>query len=274
MQSMRQSIAEQPPVERPSVNRVLDLIEVLASARRSLTVVEIAEALGVSRPQAHRIVAGLERSGVLARHPRSRRVIFGSRLARAVLRIGSMSSLQPIWHPVLRGVVEQVGETCNLIMFPRATPTYFDRVEANWPLSIRLQAGSEVPLHCTAGGKLYLANLPTRERELLLEHLPMPPCTANTIVGRDGLRRDLQRAAADGFATDREEFIQGMIAVAVPIRSGRGVFLGALGMHAPGARHGPDGLRAFLPTLRAGADGLAAILEHDAQPDRAAFQVP
>lgn len=250
------------------MNRVLDLIEVLASAGRSLTVVEISEALGVSRPQAHRIVAGLERSGVLARHPHSRRVIFGSRLARAVLRIGSMSSLQPIWHSVLQGVVEQVGETCNLIMFPRATPTYFDRVEANWPLSIRLRAGSEVPLHCTAGGKVYLANLSARERELLLEHLPMRPCTANTIVERDGLRRDLQQAAANGFATDQEEFIQGMIAVAVPIRSGKGVFLGALGMHAPGARHGPNGLRGFLPALRAGADSLAAVLEQDARPDR------
>ncbi len=266
MHSMRQPAAE-PLAERPSVNRLLELIELLASARRSLTVAEIGEALGVSRPQAHRIVAALERRDVLARHPRNRRVIFGARLARAMLRIGSMSSLQPIWHPVLRGVVEQVGETCNLIMFRRATPTYFDRVEANWPLSVRLQAGSKVPLHCTAGGKLYLANLPARERELLLEHLPIPPLTANTITERDVLRRDLQQATADGFAADQEEFIQGMIAVAVPIRSDNGTFLGALGMHAPGARHGPGGLRSFLPALCAGARGLAAILEHDAQPD-------
>lgn len=263
---MRQPAAEQPLAERSSVNRLLELIEVLASARRSLTVVEIGEALNVSRPQAHRIVAALERNDVLARHPRNRRVIFGARLARAMLRIGSMSSLQPIWHPVLRGVVERVGETCNLIMFPRATPTYFDRVEANWPLSVRLQAGSKVPLHCTAGGKLYLANLPPRERELLLEHLPIPPLTVNTIVERHELRRALQQVATDGFATDQEEFIQGMIAVAVPIRSGVGTFLGALGMHAPGARHGPNGLRAYLPALCAGASGLAAILDHDAQP--------
>ena len=267
---MRQLAAATSDMGRHPVNRSLDLIEMLASARRSLTVAEIGEALGVSRPQAHRIVAGLERSGVLARHPRSRRVIFGSRLARAALRIGSMSSLQPIWHPVLRGVVEQVGETCNLITFPRATPTYFDRVEANWPLAVRFQAGSEVPLHCTAGGKLYIANLAACERELLLRHLPLPPCTGNTITDPDELRRDLHQAAADGFASDREEFIQGMVAVAVPIRSGKGVFLGALGMHAPGARHGPDGLRAFLPALRRGADGLAAILEHDAQPGEAA----
>jgi len=266
---MRQSIDEPPFAERPPVNRVLDLIEVLASARRSLTVVEISEALGVSRPQAHRIVAGLERSGVLARHPHSRRVIFGSRLARAVLRIGSMSTLQPIWHSVLRGIVEQVGETCNLIMFPRATPTYFDRVEANWPLSVRLRVGSEVPLHCTAGGKLYLANLSDPECEMLLAHLPKRRCTANTIIEQDALRRDLRQVAANGFATDQEEFIHGMIAVAVPIRSGKGIFLGALGMHAPGVRHGPNGLRGFLPALRAGADGLAAILEQDARPDRA-----
>lgn len=253
-------------VAQPS-NRALDLIEVLGSARRSLSVAEIGGALGVSRPQAHRIVAGLERSGVLARHPRSRRVIFGPRLARAMLRVASMSSLQPIWHPVLRGVAEQVGETCNLIMFPRATPTYFDRVEANWPLSVRLQAGSEVPLHCTAGGKLYLANLPPRQRELLLAHLPMPACTPNTVTDPAVLRRNLQQAAAEGFALDDEEFIQGMIAVAVPIRSRGGGFLGALGMHAPSVRHGPEGLRASLPALRSGADALAAILDHDPQPD-------
>lgn len=269
MRFMRQAADTQPDWERPHANRAVDLIEVLASAQRSLTVVEIGDALGVSRPQAHRIVAGLERSGVLARHPRSRRVIFGSRLARAALRIGSMSSLQPIWHPVLQGIVKQVGETCNLIMFPRATPTYFDRVEANWPLSIRLQAGSEVPLHCTAGGKLYLANLPARERELLLEHLPLPPCTAGTITERSELRRELRQVSADGFAGDQGEFIQGMVAVAVPIRSATGVFLGALGMHAPGARHRPDGLRAFLPLLHTGASGLAAILGNDAPPGHA-----
>ncbi len=262
---MRQ-VPTRADVAQPSSNRVLDLIEVLGSARRSLSVVEIGDALGVSRPQAHRIVAGLERSGVLARHPRSRRVIFGPRLARAMLRIASMSSLQPIWHPVLRGVVEQVGETCNLIMFPRATPTYFDRVEANWPLSVRLQAGSEVPLHCTSGGKLYLANLPLRERGLLLAHLPMPACTPNTLTGPAELRRNLQQVMAEGFALDDEEFIQGMIAVAVPIRSCDGSFLGALGMHAPSIRHGPEGLRAFLPALRGGAKSLAAILGHDPQP--------
>lgn len=262
MHFMRQS-PDQHGVAPSSSNRMLEVIEVLSLARRSLSVVEIGEALGVSRPQAHRIVAALERNGVLARHPRSRRVIFGPRLARAALRISSMSSLQPIWHAVLRGLVGQVGETCNLIVFPGATPTYFDRVEANWPLSVRLQTGSEVPLHCTAGGKLYLSQLPARERELLLLHLPMTACTANTIIDQAGLRRSVEQAARDEFATDNEEFIQGMIAVAVPIRSRGGDFLGALGMHAPGVRHEQDGLRAFVPVLRHGADALAAILQDD-----------
>ena len=126
-----------------------------------------------------------------------------------------------------------------------------------------------MPLHCTAGGKLYLADLSAREREILLEHLPMPQRTSNTITGQDALRRDLQQAATDGVAYDREEFIQGMIAVAVPIRSKQGVLLGALGMHAPGVRHGPDGLWSFLPTLRAGAAGLAAVLEHEGSPPAA-----
>ena len=35
---------------------------------------------------------------------------------------------------------------------------YIDRVEAQWPLRLSLDVGSHVPLHCTASGKLLLAD--------------------------------------------------------------------------------------------------------------------
>lgn len=117
-------------LKRQPGTRLLAVLETLATSERSLTVAELGQSIGVSRPQAHRIAAALEQNGVLARHHSSGRLIFGLRLTRAVLRIASLSPLPPLWRPVLQDVVDEVGETCNLLAFPAATPTYLDRVEA------------------------------------------------------------------------------------------------------------------------------------------------
>ncbi len=241
--------------------RLLHVLEALATSGRSLTVIELGKMIGVSRPQAHRIVSQLEQDGILARHPRSGRVIFGLRLTRAVLRIASLSSLPSLWHPVLQRVVDQVGETCNLLIFPAATPTYLDRVEARWPLSVHFPIGSRVPLHCTAGGKLYLSCISAGKRERLIAALPLPALTPRTITCHEALSRALNAARQQDIGLDQEEFIEGMVAIAVPVRNSAGTFLAALAVHAPTARHSPTSLLALLPLLRTAAASVAALLE-------------
>ena len=241
--------------------RVLRVLEALGASGRSLTVVELGEAIGVSRAQAHRIVANLEREGMLARHPRTGRIIFGLRLTRAVLRIASLSPLPPLWRPLLQGVVDRVGETCNLLAFPAATPTYLDRVEARWPLSVHFRIGSRVPLHCTASGKLYLACLPRGARGRLLAGLELPRLTPRTLVDRAALEAELDACAAADLGRDEEEFIAGMVAIAVPVRAVDGAFLAALAVHAPSVRHSLASLYALLPCLRTAAAAIAETLE-------------
>ena len=242
---------------------MLSVLETLATSERSLTVAELGDAIGVSRPQAHRIVVTLEKEGVLARHPNSGRLIFGLRLTRAVLRIASLSPLPALWRPVLQGVVDEVGETCNLLVFPAMTPTYLDRVEARWPLAINLRVGSRVPLHCTAGGKLYLACLPEASRAKLLGVVPLPALTPHTIICRTALGAALEEIGRNDMSLDEEEFVPGMVAIAVPVRSACGAFLAALAVHAPTVRHDRDSLRALLPRLRTAASAIALTLAGD-----------
>ena len=239
---------------------MLTVLETLATSNRSLTVAELATSLGISRPQAHRIVAALEKEGVLARHPRSGRLIFGLRLTRAVLRIAGLSPLPALWRPVLQGIVDEVGETCNLLVFPAATPTYLDRVEARWPLSLNFRIGSRVPLHCTASGKLYLACLPSDARARLLAVLPLPALTPRTITCPAALAAALERGREEDLGLDEEEFVEGMVAIAVPVRDAAGTFLAALAVHAPTVRHSAASLRALSGRLREAAAGVAATI--------------
>lgn len=244
--------------------RLITVVEILSSLPRPPTVAELGQHLGVSRPQAYRVAAALEREGVLARHPVSGRLVFGLRLARAAVRLAGHSGLAPLWRPVLQALVDEIGETCNLLAFPAATPTYLDRVEARWPLAIHMRVGSRVPLHCTAGGKLFLAELRAPARDVLLAHVPLPRLTPRTAGTEADLRERLAAVAADGFSVDDEEFMEGMVAIAVPVRGSDRRLLAALAIHAPTARQSVGSLRDLLPRLRAAAAALTAIMEAEA----------
>ena len=246
---------------RSAVGKILSVLDYLSSLRRGASVPEIGAALGLSRSQTHRIVASLTAEGVLRRHPTSRRIIFGPRLAGVALRLLGGSSIRPLWHLVLRQLVDEVGETCNLVVYDQCFGTYFDRIEANWPLSVQFRVGSTVPLHCTVGGKLYLAVLPEAERRAVLDCLPLKPLTNRTFTDRRLFERHLAEIAERDYSTNQEEFFSDLIAVGVPVRDAKNQLLATLGMPAPPSRLPLAEAEKYVPRMRLAAAQLATVLE-------------
>jgi DNA-binding IclR family transcriptional regulator len=137
---------------------------------------------------------------------------------------------------VLTELVGGVGETCNFTTQDGTEVLYLDRVEAKWPLRFTLDVGSRVPLHCTASGKLFLALMPADARDELIDRIPLARLTGATITSRKALRAACEAIAACDYACDREEFIPGLVAVAVPVRSADSGARAAIAVHAPTAR--------------------------------------
>ena len=156
-------------------------------------------------------------------------------------------------HAVLAQLVEAIGETCNFTTQDGTEVLYLDRVEAKWPLRLTLDVGSHVPLHCTASGKLFLAMMPAEEREAVIERIALPRMTARTLVTKKALRAECEAIAAAGHSCDREEFIAGLIAVAVPVGSPNGPVRAAIAVHAPTARMSLKQALAKLAALKAAA---------------------
>jgi IclR family transcriptional regulator, acetate operon repressor len=114
---------------------------------------------------------------------------------------------------------------------------YLDRVETAFPLRLELAAGSRVPLHCSASGKLFLAHLPRAQRTRLLDGLRYERKTARTLCSREALEGEFERIRREGHAVDAEEFVEGLVCVAVPVRDGvDGPVRCALGLQAPASR--------------------------------------
>jgi len=127
-------------------------------------------------------------------------------------------------------------------------------------LRIQLQKNDRVPIHCTASGKLFINHLPATKRTRLLAKLNLDACTPNTIVDRDKLKAELKQLRKQDIGVDNEEFIQGMVAVAVPLKDEQGHFYGALAIHAPSARMSMSKALTQIPRLKEAAAELLELI--------------
>jgi DNA-binding IclR family transcriptional regulator len=139
-------------------------------------------------------------------------------------------------HQILLDIAKETGETVNYVMPEDRGMSYKDRVETNWAFRVLLPIGSHVPFHCTASGKCFLASLPKQEREKLVYSLSIDKLTANTIPSHEALLKELRQIAKQGYATDNQEFMDDMIAIAVPVCDHKGRFLAAIATHGPSIR--------------------------------------
>lgn len=247
--------------ERPATERALLLLETVAAAGRPLTLKELAGRQGIPPATAHRICQRMEDEGYLTRDAGSRRYTIGVRLMRLGLDILRSSGPSSTRRAIMSQLVDAIGETCNLTALSGTEVLYLDRVETRWPLRLALEPGSRVPAHCTASGKLFLSLLPTELRERILATLPLPQSAPKTIVDTSELRRELQRIAKRGYSTDNEEFVAGLVAVAVPVRDRKMQVFAAVACHAPVARVDLKQLVAEVPRLEAAAAKIARTFD-------------
>jgi DNA-binding IclR family transcriptional regulator len=222
-------------LESSSTLKALGVLEALVNAGRAATLTELMQATGLPKPTLHRMLALFEEAGYVQREPAGRAYAVGARLASLGLAILTHDSVATLRHAVLRQLVAEVGETCNLAMLRRGEVVYLDRVEADWPLRLHLAAGSTIPAHCSASGKLLMASMPAEARAALLSALPLPRFTEHTITDRTLMEKELDRIAAAGYALDNEEYVAGVACVAVPVRV-HGEAIAAVAVHAATAR--------------------------------------
>lgn len=241
------------------VFRALDLLELIAGSGRALTLAELCVLMGLPKATVHRLCQRLESERFLAREPGGRHYAVGPKLMRMGLTI-VRSGIKAERRAILANLVDAVGETCNFTALAGHEVLYLDRVEARWPLRLHLEPGSRVPLHCTASGKLFLASMPAAKRGRLLDALDLTAFTQHTMTARERLEAELSLIAEQGYSLDREEFLLGLVAIAVPVEGTRGEILAAVACHAPSARFSLADAKEHLPKLREAAERLSATL--------------
>lgn len=245
-----------------SLGKALDVLDAVLNPPQTPTAAQISSSLELPRPTANRIIGNLISLGFLKRDPYRRDLMEGDRLLRLALAVVSRAAQRGPRHDILVELARATEETCNVGLITGGRVQYVDRVEAKWPLSLRLEPGSELPLHCSAIGKLLLGHLPEGQRDKYLQTIQLRRFTEKTITDVAVLKAELERVAEDGVAFDDEEYLTGVVGMAVPVlRKDRHPMLG-LAVAAPSARVDVSGLRRDLPQVREAAEKLALCYEN------------
>ena len=243
-----------------AIARAMAIIEAVSKAERPLSPADLCHQLDIPKPSVHRLISQLEGDGYLQTSMRGL-IVPGDRLHGMALGILYSSRFKALRQAILQKLTDEIGETCGIAIPNGTEMIYYDRVQTDWPLQIHLQVGSHTPSWCTASGKLYLSSITKDRRLRLINKLPLKQYTRNTITDANILEEELQGIKKIGIGTDNEEFVDGMVACAVPVYDAKGRLFACLFTHAPVIRKSLHELLHYVPTLAKAAKDLGRLID-------------
>lgn len=245
----------------PTNMRLLLVLEAVAKAGVPVTPTEVNATLDLPKPTIHRLFATLEEERFLQRDLDGRTYSPGPRLRTFAGSVLSSLRIRTARQAILKRLSKQIGETCNISLPDRDAMIYLERVETEWPLRIQLPQGTRVPFHCTASGKMYLSSLAANHLQRYLNYAELEPATNKSITDREALLQEIKTIRNQGYALDRGEFMDDMIALAVPIFGPQQRLMATLSFHAPTLRFDAEEALEHLPDLRSASAELSNLVE-------------
>jgi len=183
----------------------------------TLTLGDLARAVDLSKSTVRRLLLTLDDVGLVVRDPETGRYRLGTRCLELGAAAQASIDLRGIALPVMRRLIQELGETVYLLV-PRATDAIcLEIVEARPRVRvIATDIGMAFPLHAGAAPRALLAAVPASVvRELLAGSLQ--PYTPHTIVDSAALQRDIQTTRAAGFTFSVDDMVIGIAGIGVVI---------------------------------------------------------
>ena len=219
-----------------SVSQALNILELFHDDIDELSVKDFTKDLQLHKRNATKLLATLEHRHYVELN----RATDKYRLGIKTLQLGQWVAKKIRLHsqsmPILKSLTESCNETCYLGVLKGSNVVYLDTVESSLPVRIVPNVGTMLPVHCTAAGKVLLADIIEKEQREVIPFPDIRQYTPNTITDMEHLIRQLETINMQGYALEDEEMDPGVRGVAAPIRDYTRHVVGALSISGPVTR--------------------------------------
>lgn len=211
-----------------SVNRALDLIEVLSESGAKLGPTKLAGLTGMDKSTAYRLLTTLKSRGYVDRDNATGTYSLGPTPVTLVSRyIGSLE-LQTEARPFLSELSTDLGLTTHLGLLDGNEVIYVEKLDYVPTPQLYSQIGNRVPAYCSSLGKCLLSCLSGEELDEIMSSCNFKRYTGKTIPNIRALREHLRKVRTQGWAIDDEEWQPGHICIGAPVYDYRGEIIAAV----------------------------------------------
>jgi IclR family acetate operon transcriptional repressor len=218
----------------------MNLLVCLAEA--PLSVAELHEKTGISKPTVYRILNTLDSGGFVVRNRENRRYVLGPALIGLGRATKNSGELIRYARPTLIDLSKKYNETVNLGVLSHGKVIYLDTLESAQQLRVTVPVTIENNAHTTALGKVILSSMKDEEALKIISAMYSVKANQTSHYSESEFVEYIKSSRTQGFAIDNEDDAVGFRCVAAPIFNSVGEPVAAISISAPTNRVSLDEL--------------------------------
>lgn len=212
----------------------MNLLVCLAEA--PLTVVELSDRTGISKPTVYRILRTLDSGGFVVREQDSRKYILGPALIGLGRATRNSTYLIRYARPTLIELSKKYDETVNLGVLSHGKVIYLSTLESRQQLRVTVPMTIENNAHTTALGKAILSAMEEESSLKIISNMYATKANQSSRYTEPEFIEHIRAIRTQGFAIDDEDDAIGFRCVAAPIVNLSGDPIAAISISAPTSR--------------------------------------
>lgn len=231
--------------------RGLAILDTLISAGHPMTLAELAANVKLDLSTTLRLLRSLEESQRVIRVGDGKHYLASPSTLRPLSLKHPLEELRRQADPLVRSLANKVKQSVVLVVYIGGERVVVDVMQAGSSLSPYYTTWLHGPLHASGPGKALLLATEPAQREALLGKPPYVARTAKTLTTKSALDADLQLATENGYVLVRDEFYEGLSAIAANFYSWDKSALGCLAVTCYSADFDDDTIASIAKELLA-----------------------
>lgn len=201
-----------------SIEVGMRLLDGFATSGELMTLSALASASGMTPSKAHRYLVSLIRAGYVERDA----ISGGYRLGTHALSLGlsALRQLEPVrlGAEMLQTLSERTGLTASMAVWGNLGPTVVWVGEASNPMQVTVRPGTVLPLLTSANGQIFLAYMPERVTERIVDMEMRHWQQKDQALGRiDDIRALADTTRMEGRSINDQAVTPGVVSLGAPV---------------------------------------------------------
>ena len=216
----------------PSVERTIAIMEYLGNQPSRVSLKDLSAALGFPNASVFRIIKYLVGAGYISEHVGTINTYsLGLKVLQLAQKAVNQIDLSEVSREIMRTLAEKSAQTCQLAVLSNEKVMYVDQFfPSSYAVSIIAPLHTPLSANLSATGKVLYACADDNEQKRLLKLTKFESKTEKSIANIRDFKKCLKEVAAQGFATDIEEFAVGIGCIGAPIFDHTGRVIAAIGL--------------------------------------------